>query len=184
MSGRYGAAPLGFASFHPRGHHRQPGKDFRRLHLHSWSLQTALRNYEKMAPFEKSMDLLMPFKQRKCLETRKDEVCSIRSKFPNKLPVIVERYVREKNLPLLDKTKFLVPFELTLGQFLCLLRNKISLESTQALFLLVAEKSMTCMSSSMGEVYSHYCDADGFLYITYASQDMFGAPHPAASSTC
>lgn len=36
--------------------------------------------------------------------------------------VIVERYVREKTLPLLDKTKFLVPFELTLGQFLCLLR--------------------------------------------------------------
>lgn len=36
--------------------------------------------------------------------------------------VIVERYTREKTLPLLDKTKFLVPFELTLGQFLCLLR--------------------------------------------------------------
>lgn len=36
--------------------------------------------------------------------------------------VIVERYIREKTLPLLDKTKFLVPFELTLGQFMCLLR--------------------------------------------------------------
>ncbi|XP_010896663.1 microtubule-associated proteins 1A/1B light chain 3C isoform X2 [Esox lucius] len=75
-----------------------------------------------MPPFEKSMEL-MPFKQRKCLATRKHEVCSIRTKFPNKLPVIVERYLREKTLPLLDKTKFLVPFELTLGQFLCLLRN-------------------------------------------------------------
>ncbi|XP_008278544.1 microtubule-associated proteins 1A/1B light chain 3C [Stegastes partitus] len=136
-----------------------------------------------MAPFEKSMEM-MPFKQRKCLETRKDEVCSIRSKFPNKLPVIVERYLREKTLPLLDKTKFLVPFELTLGQFLCLLRNKIALDSTQALFLLVAEKSMSCMSSSMGEVYSRYRDTDGFLYITYASQEMFGAPQPAARLPC
>ena len=36
--------------------------------------------------------------------------------------VIVERYMREKHLPLLDKTKFLVPFELTMGQFLALLR--------------------------------------------------------------
>ncbi|CAB1337532.1 unnamed protein product [Coregonus sp. 'balchen'] len=126
-----------------------------------------------MPPFEKSMEL-MPFKQRKCLATRKHEVFSIRTKFPNKLPVIVERYLREKTLPLLNKTKFLVPFELTLGQFLCLLRSKIDLESTQALYLLVSERSMSCMSSSMGEVYSQYSDPDGFLYITYASQDMFG----------
>lgn len=59
------------------------------------------------------------------------------------------------------------------------LRNKIALDSSQALFLLVAEKSMSCMSSSMGEIYSLYSDADGFLYFTYASQEMFGAPHPA-----
>ncbi|XP_038142530.1 microtubule-associated proteins 1A/1B light chain 3C [Cyprinodon tularosa] len=131
-----------------------------------------------MAPFEKSMEM-MPFKQRKCLATRKDEVCNIRSKFPNKLPVIVERYVREKNLPLLDKTKFLVPFELTLSQFLCLLRNKIALDQTQTLFLLVGGKSMSCMSSSMGEIYSHFRDSDGFLYITYASQEVFGAPQSA-----
>lgn len=45
-----------------------------------------------------------------------DHVCVFCAK------VIVERYIREKTLPLLDKTKFLVPFELTLGQFLCLLR--------------------------------------------------------------
>uniref|UniRef100_A0A669CXS0 Microtubule-associated protein 1 light chain 3 gamma, like n=1 Tax=Oreochromis niloticus TaxID=8128 RepID=A0A669CXS0_ORENI len=111
-------------------------------------------------------------------------LCSIRSKFPNKLPVIVERYIRERTLPLLDKTKFLVPYELTLGQFLCLLRNKIALDSTQALFLLVAEKSMSCMSSNMGEVYTRYRDADGFLYITYASQEMFGAPLQAARRPC
>lgn len=62
---------------------------------------------------------------------------------------------------------------------LCLpLRNKIALDPTQALFLLVAERSMSCMSSSMGEVYSRYSDTDGFLYITYASQEMFGAPWP------
>ncbi|XP_006781386.1 microtubule-associated proteins 1A/1B light chain 3C [Neolamprologus brichardi] len=136
-----------------------------------------------MAPFEKSVETV-PFKQRKCLATRKNEVCSIRSKFPNKLPVIVERYIRERTLPLLDKTKFLVPYELTLGQFLCLLRNKIALDSTQALFLLVAEKSMSCMSSNMGEVYTRYRDADGFLYITYASQEMFGAPLQAAERPC
>ncbi|XP_023685213.1 microtubule-associated protein 1 light chain 3 gamma [Paramormyrops kingsleyae] len=126
-----------------------------------------------MPPFEKSQEL-KPFKQRKCLATRKDEVCSIRSKFPNKLPVIVERYVREKHLPLLDKTKFLVPFELTMGQFLSLLRSKIDLSPTQTLYLMLSDHSMSCMSASMGEIYTQYRDPDGFLYITYTSQDMFG----------
>ncbi|KPP78427.1 microtubule-associated proteins 1A/1B light chain 3C-like [Scleropages formosus] len=126
-----------------------------------------------MPPFEKSLEL-KPFKQRKCLATRRHEVCSIRSKFPNKLPVIVERCVREKHLPLLDKSKFLVPFELTMGQFLSLLRSKIDLSPTQTLYLLVSERSMSCMSASMGEIYSQHSDPDGFLYMTYASQDVFG----------
>uniref|UniRef100_A0A8C9RAM9 Microtubule-associated protein 1 light chain 3 gamma, like n=1 Tax=Scleropages formosus TaxID=113540 RepID=A0A8C9RAM9_SCLFO len=88
--------------------------------------------------------------------------------------VIVERCVREKHLPLLDKSKFLVPFELTMGQFLSLLRSKIDLSPTQTLYLLVSERSMSCMSASMGEIYSQHSDPDGFLYMTYASQDVFG----------
>uniref|UniRef100_A0A669DNK5 Microtubule-associated protein 1 light chain 3 gamma, like n=1 Tax=Oreochromis niloticus TaxID=8128 RepID=A0A669DNK5_ORENI len=91
---------------------------------HHRPLRNTQQNQAHMAPFEKSVETV-PFKQRKCLATRKNEVCSIRSKFPNKLPVIVERYIRERTLPLLDKTKFLVPYELTLGQFLCLLRYVI-----------------------------------------------------------
>uniref|UniRef100_A0A673H3D4 Microtubule-associated proteins 1A/1B light chain 3C-like n=1 Tax=Sinocyclocheilus rhinocerous TaxID=307959 RepID=A0A673H3D4_9TELE len=140
----------------------------------------------RMPPYEKSMEIT-PFKQRKCLATRKDEVCTIRSKFPNKLPVIVERYLREKKLPLLDKTKFLVPHELTFGQFLSLLR---SLEASQALYLLISGKNMSYLSASMGEVYSQFRDPDGFLYITYASQDianntviMYSASNPVGKSS-
>ena len=36
--------------------------------------------------------------------------------------VIVERYLKEKNLPRLNKTKFLVPTELALRQFQLILR--------------------------------------------------------------
>ncbi|XP_066575163.1 microtubule-associated proteins 1A/1B light chain 3C [Amia ocellicauda] len=128
-----------------------------------------------MPPFEKSHEL-KTFKQRKCLETRKHEVCTIRSKFPNKIPVIVERYSGETVLPPLDKTKFLVPQEMTMGQFICLLRSRVVLCGTQALFVFVLGRALCCLSSSMAEVYTSHHDRDGFLYLCYASQDAFGAP--------
>ena len=55
--------------------------------------------------------------------SRMEEVQGIRSKFPNKIPVIVERFQKEKQLPQLDKTKFLVPAELTMTQFVTIIRQ-------------------------------------------------------------
>ncbi|XP_012499824.1 PREDICTED: microtubule-associated proteins 1A/1B light chain 3C [Propithecus coquereli] len=123
---------------------------------------------------------LRPFKQRKSLATRQEEVAGIRAKFPNKIPVIVERYPREKFLPLLDKTKFLVPQELTMTQFLSIIRSRMVLRATEAFYLLVNNKSLVSMSMTMAEIYRDYKDEDGFVYMTYASQEMFGCLGSAA----
>ncbi|GIZ02635.1 hypothetical protein CEXT_377441 [Caerostris extrusa] len=117
------------------------------------------------------------FKQRKSLATRKEEVENIRTKFPTKIPVIVERYHKETQLPLLDKTKFLVPQELTVSQFLTIIRNRMHLGANQAFYLLINNKSIASMSKTVAEVYLENKDEDGFLYVTYASQEMFGLPY-------
>uniref|UniRef100_UPI003AB0E651 microtubule-associated proteins 1A/1B light chain 3C n=2 Tax=Centroberyx TaxID=88664 RepID=UPI003AB0E651 len=129
-----------------------------------------------MPPFDKSQ-LQKPFKQRKSFATRKQEVAGIRSKFPNKIPVIIERYQREKYLPPLDKTKFLVPQELTMTQFVTIIRNRMALLPTQAFYLLIDSSGLASMSLTMAQVYKDHKDEDGFLYMTYASQEMFGSPH-------
>ncbi|XP_037678045.1 microtubule-associated proteins 1A/1B light chain 3C isoform X2 [Choloepus didactylus] len=136
-----------------------------------------------MQPPQKSPSL-RPFKQRKSLATRREEVAGIRAKFPSKIPVVVERYPREKFLPLLDKTKFLVPQELTMTQFLSILRSRLVLRTTEAFYLLVNNKSLVSTSVTMAEIYRDYKDKDGFVYMTYASQEMFGCFGLAASRDC
>ncbi|XP_076315672.1 microtubule-associated protein 1 light chain 3 beta-like isoform X1 [Tachypleus tridentatus] len=115
------------------------------------------------------------FKQRRSLSKRKEDAADIRLKFPNKIPVIVERFSKESYLPLLNKTKFLVPQELTMSQFVTIIRNRLQLSAHQAFFLFINNKSMATMSRTLAEVYSENKDEDGFLYVTYASQEMFGS---------
>jgi microtubule-associated protein 1 light chain len=55
-------------------------------------------------------------------EVRKEEVMAIRNKFPTKIPVIVQKFYKENNLPSMDKSKFLVPQEITMSQFLSVMR--------------------------------------------------------------
>ncbi|XP_013775355.2 microtubule-associated proteins 1A/1B light chain 3C-like [Limulus polyphemus] len=115
------------------------------------------------------------FKQRRSLSKRIQEVADIRVKFPNKIPVVVERFFKESYLPSLNKTKFLVPQELTMSQFVTIIRNRLQLSANQAFFLFIDNKSMASMSRTLAEVYSENKDEDGFLYVTYASQEMFGS---------
>ncbi|XP_037962941.2 autophagy-related protein 8 [Plutella xylostella] len=114
------------------------------------------------------------FKAKKPFDTRKEEVLAIRSKFPNKIPLIVERYHKERNLPALDKTKFLVPEEITMSQFLVIIRNRMAIKPNQALYLIMNNRSMLSMSLTMAQAYDQHADEDGFLYVTYASQEVFG----------
>ena len=114
------------------------------------------------------------FKQRKNLDTRKKDVQDITTKHPHKVPIVMERSASEKSLPLLDKIKFLVPEDLTMFQLTTIMRKRLQLKDSQAFYLLINNRMIGNSSQLLADVYKTQKDEDGFLYITYASQEMFG----------
>lgn len=44
----------------------------------------------------------------------------------------------------------------------------------QTFYLLIGGRAMALMSLTLAEVYNDYRDEDGFLYMSYASQEAFG----------
>ena len=53
-------------------------------------------------------------------------------------------------------------------------RRRLHLTDTQSFYLIVNRRTMVSASMTLAEVYRADKDTDGFLYITYASQEMFG----------
>ena len=108
------------------------------------------------------------------LYLRKEQCSRIRIKYPNRIPVILEKYHNATNAPDIDKAKFLVPGDTTVGSFMHVIRKRVHLSDQTALFLYV-NTSLAPTSELMSIVYERYKDPDdGFLYMCYATENTFG----------
>lgn len=113
------------------------------------------------------------FKNNHSLEKRIDESKRIRKKYDNRVPLIVLKD-KSSNLPDVEPYKFLAPDDLTLGQFMHVLRKKIKIDDIQSLFFFVNENVLVNTSETMMNIYKDNKDEDGFLYLTYCSENVFG----------
>ena len=106
---------------------------------------------------------------------RRLESQKIREKYPERIPIICERASRSKNIRVIDKSKYLVPKDLTVSQFSFIIRKRLEISKDAALFLLVCGKHSITGDTSVGEIYEKYSDKeDGFLYIAYTSELTWG----------
>ena len=100
---------------------------------------------------------------------RSDE---LKLKYPDRIPVIVNKS-KNTDIDDIDKNKYLVPKNYTVGQFVYMIRKRIKLKPEKAIFVFI-NNVLPPTSASMDEMYNVYQSNDGFLYVTYSGENTFG----------
>jgi GABA(A) receptor-associated protein len=113
------------------------------------------------------------FKEEHPFDKRKQESQRMREKYPDRIPVIVEK-ATGSDIPDIDKKKYLVPTDLTVGQFVHVIRKRIKLTPEKAIFIFV-NNVLPPTAAMMSTIYEDQKNDDGFLYITYNGENVFGS---------
>jgi len=119
------------------------------------------------------MSNLSQFKQEHDFDTRKGEATRIKEKYKDRIPIIVEKS-HKSDISDIDKKKYLVPNDLTVGQFVYIIRKRIELTSEKAIFLFTENNVIPPTSSLISDIYDKYKNEDEFLYLIYAGENTFG----------
>lgn len=118
------------------------------------------------------VDYLSTFKNHD-LSVRRREAESIKMKHPDRCPIIVTKAKNSVNVPDIDKHKYLVPLDLTVGQLVYVIRKRIKLRPEQAIFLFI-NNILPQTSELIGKIYNENKANDGFLYVEYSGENTFG----------
>jgi len=86
--------------------------------------------------------------------------------------VICEKDPRS-DIPPVDKRKYLIPMDLTVGQFVYVIRKRISIPPEKAIFIFV-NNTLPPTAALMSTVYEQHKDEDGFMYMAYGGENTFG----------
>ncbi len=115
----------------------------------------------------------MNFKKKYSFNERLIEANRVIEKYPDRIPIICERGSSSNNCPDIDKNKYLAPGDLTIGQFIYVIRKRINIPAEKALFVFI-NGTIPPTSSTLYYVYSLHRDKDNFLYMSYSFENVFG----------
>ncbi|CAD8204738.1 unnamed protein product [Paramecium pentaurelia] len=108
------------------------------------------------------------------LEERKKRVQEQLAKYPEMIPIIVEKIPGCK-LPQLQKVKFLVNSSFSFNEFKNTIKKKLNLDEKTSTLFMYCGKSLMNEHDKLRNIYDQYKDPDdGFLYLQYADAETFG----------
>lgn len=104
------------------------------------------------------------------IPTEEKDVSHILRKYPDRLPIYVNV---SGDLPAIDKKKYLVPKDLTVGQFMYVCRKRLKLRPEQGVFMFFNNKLCSTVRS-MEDVYNENKLDSGLLIATLSAENTFG----------
>jgi GABA(A) receptor-associated protein len=111
------------------------------------------------------------FQNENNFEKRLNESINIMKEYPNRIPIIVERY--DKSLPQINRKKYLVPGDLSMVNLTYIIRKRLKLTPEKSFFMFINEKIIP-MTKDLYFVYEKHKENDGFLYVKYCEENTFG----------
>jgi len=97
------------------------------------------------------------------------------AKYPGRVPIICERDPRYVDVPDIDRKKYLVPSDISISNFMYIIRRRLKLSPEKSIYLFINNAVMPATSQLLITLYDEHVDNDGFLYIKYAGENTFGA---------
>lgn len=99
-------------------------------------------------------------------QQKRDDVLRLLKRYPDKIPVYIEG---------ITQNKFLVPYDITVAQFLYMLREKVLMTPTESIFVFFGKRKEIMPSNMIiREIYDRLKDDDDMLYAFYAKENVFG----------
>ena len=114
------------------------------------------------------------FKRENSFDKRLLKSKKLYKKYPNYCPIICEKLFPEYDpSKTLVKTKYLISLDIPFSEFIYQVRKQLTLSKNTALFFFI-NNTMPPLNSLFSNLYESYKENDGFLYITYTTENVFG----------
>lgn len=128
------------------------------------------QNISEFANNNKDEDgfLYMIIEKENVFGSNKTEAQLVRERFPNKYPLLIN-----SNNIKLPKNKYIVPDDMTVGQFVFYLRKSLSVDHEISIFLYINGK-LPPISQTIQSLYNENYSDDGFLRIDIEKENTFG----------
>jgi len=106
------------------------------------------------------------------LDKKQRENTMLSMKYPSKIPVII--FTKTKGVPEPNKCKYLIDKNVSIAEFLSVLRKYIKLSPTDSIFLFTENNTIPASSQLMSQIYDQHKNEDKFLYFEYTFENTFG----------